>query len=96
MSNKIRNRALAILLISFIGCCFTGGMLVNAQAEEDHSIEERLAYIEGTLNQMNERLLEINHLGDRIDSLYITIIGATVAIIVTNLAQPFIEKKINQ
>jgi len=96
MSNKIRNRVLAILFISFIGCWFIGAPLVNVQAEENTSIDEELGYIKGTLDQMNERLLELNHLGDRIDSLYLTIIGATVVIVITNLATPFIEKRLSE
>ena len=75
MLYETRNRALAILLISFIGCCFTGGVLVNAQAEEATTIEERLAYIEGTLEQMSDRLLELNHLSDRIDGIEDTLLA---------------------
>jgi len=44
-------------------------MLVNAQAEEGNSIDEDLGYIKGTLDQMKERLVELNHLGSRIDGL---------------------------
>ncbi|GAG77836.1 unnamed protein product [marine sediment metagenome] len=97
----------ALLSICLIGYLFTGVPLVNAQTEESPSTDERLAYIEGTLEQMNERLLDLNHLSDRIDglgeslsvridNLYTTIIGSTIVIVCAILAQPFlIEKKIS-
>ncbi|GAG59052.1 unnamed protein product [marine sediment metagenome] len=99
--------AIVILSICLVGYLFTGVPLVNAQTEESPSPDERLAYIEGTLEQMNERLLGLNHLSDRIDglgdslsvridNLYITIIGSTIVLVCAILAQPFlIEKKIS-
>jgi len=86
---------------------FTGAPLVNAQEEESISSEERIARIEGILEQMNERLLDLNHLSDRIDdvgdslsvridNLYITILGGTVALVIAILVQPLIEKKISK
>ena len=104
MSNKIRNRALAILLISFIGCWFTGVVLVNAESEESITLNERVARIEGTLAQMNERLLELNHLGDRIDALHTNINNANrtltivifSAIILTPFAQSLAKRYIDR
>jgi len=93
-------------------------MLVNAQAEEDSSIDEEIGYIKGTLEQMNERLLELNHLSERIDEIgsslsekidginnslsaridnvLFALIGGIVALVAVVVAQPLIEKKINQ
>ncbi len=62
--------AATILSVFLAACLFMGTPLVNAQTEESTTLEERIARIEGTLEQMNERLLELNHLGDRLDSIH--------------------------
>ena len=61
--------AAAILSVFVAGCLLPGAPLVNAQADEHDELEVRIARIEGILEQMNERLVELNHLGDKIDVL---------------------------
>jgi len=64
-----------LLSIFLVGLLFTGAPLIYAQEKETSSIEERLAYIEGTLEQMSDRLLELNHLSDRIDGIEDTLLA---------------------
>ncbi len=80
---------------------------VEVFAQEDSDLGERIARIEGVLDQMNERLKELNHLGDRIDSLQNSINlridqlwFGFVSIMVTVLFAPsidrYLKKKLGQ
>lgn len=69
-SSLVRAARVALLSICLAGYLFTGAPLVNAESGESTQLDERVARIEGILEQMNERLLELNHLSDRIDWLH--------------------------
>lgn len=94
---------MAILLICIASGMFTGAPLVNAQTE-DLTLIERIARMEGILEQINERLVDLNHLSERIDALHSEInngnrnmmIAIFSAIILTPFAQSLSKRLIDR
>lgn len=64
--------------------------VTNAQTEYA-TLGERMARIEGILEQMNERMMGLNHLSDRMNTLQNTLNLMWVSLLVAYLASPFIS-----